>query len=112
MGRMQGMKGTGHCLPAFLSKGTNGEPVVKQDGWTDEGPGEDPTLRSKQQQFGQCLGNAEQASSAAEVTARFSVTSNCPESGLGWNLTVLPRRPMLGSRAGTHTLGAPVATGR
>lgn len=57
-------------------------------------------------------GVAEQASSAAEVTARFSVTSNCPESGLSWNLAVLPRRPMLGSRAGTHTLGAPVATGR
>lgn len=30
-------------------------------------------------------GVAEQASSAAEVTARFSVTSNCPESGLSWN---------------------------
>lgn len=38
----------------------------KQDRWTDEGPGEDPTLRRKQQ-FGQCLGNGEQASSTAEA---------------------------------------------
>lgn len=82
-----------------------------QDRWTDKGPGEDPTLRRKQQ-FGQCLGNAEQASSAAEANARLSATSNCPESGPGWNLAVLPRHPMLGSRAGTHTLGALVATGR
>lgn len=59
----------------------------KQDKWTDEGPGEDPTLRRKQQ-FGQCLGNAEQASSSAGATARLSATRNCPESGLGWNLSL------------------------
>lgn len=83
----------------------------KQDKWTDEGPGEDPTLRRKQQ-FGQCLGNSEQVSSSAEATARLSATRNCPESGLGWNLAVLLRHPTLGSRAGTHTHGVLVVTGR
>lgn len=45
---------------------------------------------TEKQQFGQCLGNGEQASSTAEATARLGATSNCPESGLGWNLDVLP----------------------
>lgn len=83
----------------------------KQDKWTDKGPGKDPTLRRKQQ-FGQCLGNGEQASSTAEAPARLGATSNCPESGLGWDLTVQPHHPILGSRAGTHSLAAMAAVGR
>lgn len=80
---------------------TESQWINKTDGRTDEGPGENPTL-SRKQQFGQCLENGEQASSAAEAPARLSTTSNCPESGLGWGLAVLPHHPMLGSRAGAQ----------
>lgn len=83
----------------------------RQDRWTDKGPGEDPTLREKAAIW-PVFGGWEQASSAAEVTARLDATGNCPESGLGWNLQVLLRHPVLGSTAGTHTLGAMVAPGR